>query len=72
MKDSHYNDYKEFIEKIWDYLLEKDLSFVVTDLVGNIVGISLNVDGQDPPKITIKNSVEILLDFLFSIEKPAL
>lgn len=62
-------DHKDFIEQTWEYLLEKDLSFAVTDRDGNIVGVSINKDGLDLPKIKIKNSLGVILEFLDSIEK---
>lgn len=69
---SYYNDYKELITQSWDYLLEKNLSFAVTDRKGDIVGTSLNIDGQDQPNVTINGSLAIILEFLDSIEKPIL
>lgn len=63
------NDEKEFIERTWDYLLEKDLSFAVTDRDNNIVGFSLNTDGQDPPKISIANAFGITLELVDSAQK---
>lgn len=70
---SDYNDHKDFIEQTWEYLLEKDLSFAVTDATnGNIVGVSINKDGQDLPKVVIINSLGVILKFLESIEKPVL
>lgn len=66
------NDQKDFIEQSWDYLLEKDLSFVVTDRDGDIVGISLNIDGQDPPEVTTSAELGVIIEFLDSVEKPVL
>lgn len=67
-----FNDQKLLIEQVWDYLLETDLSFAITDSDNDIVGISLNVDGQDQPKISISNGLGIILEFINSIEKPVL
>lgn len=72
MERSHHNDQKDYIEQIWEYILEKDLSFAVTDRDGNIVGICLNKDGQDQPKTMITNPFGIIVDFLDSIEIPFL
>lgn len=72
MERADNSDNKEFVEQMWEYILEKDLSFAVTDREGNIVGINLNKDGQDPPKITMTNSLNVILEFLDSIEKPVL
>ncbi|KAG4078429.1 hypothetical protein HA402_013140 [Bradysia odoriphaga] len=72
MESSNAIDHKDFVEQTWDYLIEKDLSFAVTDRDGNIVGVSINKDGQDLPKIKILNSLGIILQFLDSLEKPVL
>lgn len=69
---SYYDNYKQLIEQSWNYILEKNLSFAVTDRNGDIVGISLNIDGQDPPHFTINDSLGVILEFLDSIEKPIL
>lgn len=66
------NDQKLLIEQVWDYLLETDLSFAITDRDNDIVGISLNVDGQDQPKISISNGLGIIVEFMNSIERPVL
>lgn len=67
------NDFKELIEQIWEYLLEMDLSVVVKDGDGDVVAISLNNDGQDPPNITADNwSLCSIFDFLDSFETPIL
>lgn len=67
-----YIDPKDFVEQTWEYLIEKDLSFAVTDRDGNIVGVSINKDGEDMPEINIVNSLGIILEFFDSIEKPFL
>ncbi|XP_037039356.1 bacitracin synthase 1-like isoform X2 [Bradysia coprophila] len=72
MERSDAIDHKDFVEQTWDFLIEKDLSFAVMDSDGNIVGVSINKDGQDLPKIKILHSLGIILQFLDSLEKPVL
>lgn len=69
---SNHNDHKDFIEQTWEYIVEKDLSFAVTDSNGDIVGVSINKDGQDTPNLQIPNSLGVILKFLHSVEKPVL
>ncbi len=66
------NDHRDFVEQTWEYLLDKDLSFAITDRDGIIVGISINKDGHDMPKTNIIYSLGVILEFLDSIEKPIL
>ncbi len=68
----HRDEQIVFIDLVWDYLLEKDISFIVTDCDCNVVGISLNVDGQYPPDFEMNNTLGIIVRFMNSIEKPIL
>lgn len=73
MVQTHRDDIEEAIGQIWEYLLEKDLSFAVTDFDDDIVGVSLNTDGQDPPNLTLNTDfLHYIFGFLISIETPVL
>lgn len=72
MDISNPNDQKEFIELVWDQLLTFDVSFVITDHDGDVVGISINQDGQDQLSFMLNSSLSTIYYFLVSIESPVL
>lgn len=67
------DDQTAIIELIWENLLENDLSFAVTDCDNDIVGICLNMDGQDQPDLsTFSTGLGIIIELVHSIESPIL
>lgn len=61
------NDYGQIIEDIWDFRIEKGLSFMVKDSSDRCVGVAFNFDANDNIKINICSRllpVYKLLDYL--------
>lgn len=63
-------DYSELLNALWEPLLEKNLSFVVKNESGKIVGVALNFDARDEPEVEIKSRLTVIFEFLESIEGP--
>lgn len=62
------DDYIELISALWEPLIEKDLSFIVKTDTGKIVGVALNFDARDEPEIDIKSRLNVIFEFLETIE----
>lgn len=63
-------DYTEIINAIWQPLTEKRFSFVAKDKDGKIQGVALNFEVRDEPEVEIKSLLNIVFEFLESIEGP--
>ncbi|XP_053698599.1 linear gramicidin synthase subunit C [Sabethes cyaneus] len=63
-------DYRDILEKIWDVLIEKQLSFIIKEPNGKSVGVSLNFDAYDEPEPEIDNNLCIIFEFLDYVERP--
>ncbi|CAH1280253.1 unnamed protein product [Diabrotica balteata] len=63
-------DYAELMEKLWEPLLEQNLSFIVKNEYGKIVGVALNFDARDEPDVEITSKLTVIFEFLESIEGP--
>ena len=63
-------DYTDLIEKIWDALLEKELSFIVKTESGKSVGVALSFDARDEPEVEVKSKLSIIFEFLECVEGP--
>lgn len=63
-------DYKELIGALWAPLLEKNLSFIVRNESGKIIGVALNFDARDEPDVEITSKLTVIFEFLESIEGP--
>jgi hypothetical protein len=60
-------DYIERKEKVWDKCLRSDLSFVVKDSAGEIVGVSMNYDEHFAEEIFVTSNLKFIVkmcDFL--------
>jgi hypothetical protein len=68
--DVHRRDYKDLTDKIWEPLIQKNLSFLVKDALGEPVGVSLNFDAHDEPTVDIASKLAIVFDFLEFLEGP--
>ncbi|KAK4875342.1 hypothetical protein RN001_011764 [Aquatica leii] len=64
------SDYVDMLEKMWNDLLKKQLSFIVKTETGKSVGVSLNFDARDEPEPQIESKLLIIFDLLESIEGP--
>ncbi|KAL1506202.1 hypothetical protein ABEB36_005604 [Hypothenemus hampei] len=64
------SDYDELIDALWEPLLEKNLSFVARNETGKICGVSLNFDARDEPEMEIKSKLNVIFEFLESVEGP--
>lgn len=62
--------YYEFLSPIWEFMIQKELSFMVKDDQGKLIGVSLNFDAHDEPSIVPKNALIVTFDFLNSLETP--
>lgn len=63
-------DYADILDEIWEVLVSKDLSFVVKDANGRSVGVSLNFDARDEPKVPAHSKLIVIFEFLEFIENP--
>lgn len=70
MPDIHREDYSELLDKMWDYLVKQDLSFVAKTEDEKTVGVALNMDARDEPEVEIHSKLGIILEFLEFIEAP--
>jgi hypothetical protein len=68
--DIDHRDYKELTDKLWEPLIEKDLSFIVKDELGEPAAIALNFDANDEPTVEITSKLAIVFDFLEFLEGP--
>ncbi|KAJ8964558.1 hypothetical protein NQ314_004860 [Rhamnusium bicolor] len=64
------SDYKELVTTLWEPVLEKNLSFIVKSEIGKIVGVALNFDARDEPKVKIQSKLNVVFEFLETIEGP--
>lgn len=58
------------VDDLYQPLLDQNLSFVAKDATGNIVGVSLNIDGWDDPPIETDTRLAVIWEFEDSLEKP--
>lgn len=65
-----YTDYGDIFEAIFEELVSKDISFIVTDLNGRMVGVSLNLDAHDEPEVIINSQLTKVFEFLEFVEGP--
>ncbi|XP_018403118.1 PREDICTED: tyrocidine synthase 1-like isoform X2 [Cyphomyrmex costatus] len=64
-------DYRELMEIMWKFYVEKDLSFVIKSAQsGKIIGVALNFDLWDEPAVVLKSKLMIIFDFLEYVEGP--
>lgn len=71
MPDISREDYRVLMERLWDPLVEKNLSFVVkSSRDGRIIGIGLNFDLWDEPEVIVDSKLTIVFDFLEYLEAP--
>ncbi|CAH0555248.1 unnamed protein product [Brassicogethes aeneus] len=64
------SDYKELLGALWEPLVEKNLSFIVFNETGKVVGVALNFDARDEPEVEITSKLTVIFEFLESIEGP--
>ncbi|KAF2902812.1 hypothetical protein ILUMI_03369 [Ignelater luminosus] len=63
-------DYTELMDKLWEPLLEKNLSFVVKTESGKAVGVALSFDARDEPEVEVHSKLSAIFEFLESVEGP--
>lgn len=63
-------DYAELIDKLWEPLLEQNLSFIIKNEHGKIVGVALNFDARDEPEVEITSKLTVIFEFLETLEGP--
>ncbi|CAG9863961.1 unnamed protein product [Phyllotreta striolata] len=63
-------DYSELIDELWAPLVEQNLSFIVKNEHGKIVGVALNFDARDEPDVEIRSKLTVIFEFLESLEGP--
>lgn len=66
----NYNDYVDFLESIWNPLVEKGYSFIIKDENSRTIGVALNFDANDEPEVDISGPLSIILEFLDFVEVP--
>lgn len=64
------NDYVNFLEPIWDVVVENGLSFVIKDLTDRIVGVSLNFDAHEEPEVECNSQLVVFIELLEYLEGP--
>lgn len=62
--------YAELMDKLWQPLIDKNLSFVAKNKADKIVGVALNFDARDEPEVEIESKLTVIFEFLESIEGP--
>ncbi|KAI4461100.1 ebony [Holotrichia oblita] len=70
MPNIYVEDYRELVDAIWEPLVDKRLSLIVRAKNGDIHGVALNFDARDEPEVEIKSQLNIVFEFLESIEGP--
>ncbi|XP_012260082.2 mycosubtilin synthase subunit C [Athalia rosae] len=70
MPDVTREDYTDLMDKLWEPLVEKRLSFVVKSTDGEALSVALNFDARDEPEIHITSKLTIVFDFLEYLEGP--
>lgn len=71
MPDITRDDYRILMEKLWEPLVQKDLSFVIKSSQDDrIVGVALNFDLWDEPEVELDSKLMIVFEFLEYLEKP--
>lgn len=71
MPDISRDDYRILMEKLWDSLVEKNLSFVIRSSQDDrVVGVGLNFDLWDEPEVELDSKLNIVFEFLEYLEKP--
>lgn len=50
--------------------MEKNLSFVVANADDEVIGVSLNFDARDEPEVPVSSKLEIIFEFLETVEGP--
>lgn len=68
--DIHRADYKELTDKLWEPLVQKNLSFLIKDVYGQPMGVALNFDAHDEPSVEIVSKLTVVFDFLEFLEGP--
>nr|ATB56363.1 Ebony2 [Leptinotarsa decemlineata] len=68
--DVSLSDYYELIDKLWEPLLEKKLSFIIKTKSGEIIGTALNFDVRDEPEVELQSKLTVVFEFLEAIEGP--
>lgn len=59
------------MEKTWDFLVEKDLCFVIKSTQsGKTIGVNINFDLWDEPELILNSKLMIIFDFLDYLEGP--
>lgn len=64
--------YIEVLNGMYDAALKQELSFMVKNKNGELVGVALNFDAEERPEVKTNNPLGIIFEFLDSIEKPIL
>ena len=65
------DDYRKLIEKLWEELVGKRLSFVLKKKgEDKILGCTLSFDARDEPVVEIETKLSIIFEFLEYLEEP--
>uniref|UniRef100_A0A1B6MA14 Carrier domain-containing protein n=1 Tax=Graphocephala atropunctata TaxID=36148 RepID=A0A1B6MA14_9HEMI len=65
------HDYAELLDKIWEPLVQAELSFVLRSrATGQIVSVALSFDVHDEPPVQLSGSLNIVFEFLEFVEAP--
>lgn len=63
-----YSDYVEIFNAIWQFLIEKECSFIIRDEQRRMVGGVLNFLVYDVPELPPNEAIEFINDYLNFIE----
>ncbi|XP_026670052.1 uncharacterized protein LOC108625792 isoform X2 [Ceratina calcarata] len=64
-------DYRILMEQLWNPLVEQNLSFLAkSSRDGRTIGIGINFDLWDMPKLILDSKLRIIFDFLEQLEAP--
>nr|QNH91384.1 ebony [Harmonia axyridis] len=64
------NDYRVYLDDMWDPLVEKGLSFIVKNEYQKVVGACINFDLVDEPEVDISSGLLKIFEFLDFVEGP--
>ncbi|KAK9889547.1 hypothetical protein WA026_006902 [Henosepilachna vigintioctopunctata] len=64
------NDYLDYMNDLWEPLVEKELSFIVKNEYQKVVGVCINFDLRDEPEFEIKSALLKIFEYLDFLETP--
>lgn len=70
LNDISKQDIETMVDDLYQLLLDQNLSFVAKDIIGNIVGVSLNFDGWNDIRLDTNSKLAVIWEFEDFLEIP--